>query len=167
MRIDLGGFAKALNGMAQTVSTTADKNLVKGLPAQVRDGVLTAMVEPGSVTTFSIDGVSGVDPAAALHAAKADSLVVNQNSGKALTLAADGTSLVQKTPSSADPAQRWRVTKATDGWSNREQYTLVNTATGKELSTTSSGALRAIPVGDLARRPLDPLGHARTDAPPF
>jgi O-glycosyl hydrolase len=145
VRMDLGGFAKARNGMAQTVSTTADKNLVNGRPAQVRDGVLTAMVEPGSVTTFSIDGVSGVDPAAALHAARADSLVVNQNSGKALTLAADGTSLVQKTPSSADPAQRWRVTRATDGWSNREQYTLVNTATGKELSTTASGALRAVP----------------------
>ena len=146
VRVDLSGFAKARNGMAQSVSTSTDQNLAKGRPAQVRDGVLTAMVEPGSVTTFSIDGVSGVDPAGALHASKGDSLVVNQNSGKALTLAADGTSLVQRTPSSADPNQRWRVSKATDGWSNREQFTLVNTATGKELTTTSTGALRAIPA---------------------
>ena len=145
VRVDLGGFARASNGMAQTVSTTADHNLAKGRPAQVRDGVLTAMVEPGSVTTFSVDGVSGVAPAAALHASRTDSLVVNQNSGKALALAADGTSLVQRTPRSTDPAQRWRVTRATEGWSNREQFTLVNTATGKELTTTSTGALRAVP----------------------
>jgi O-glycosyl hydrolase len=145
VRVDLGGFAQVRNGMAQTISTTADHNLAKGPPAQVRDGVLAAMVEPGSVTTFALEGVSGVAKAAALHASTADSLVVNQNSGKALSLATDGTSLVQRTPSSTDPAQRWRISRATDGWTNREQYTLVNTATGKELSTTSSGALRAIP----------------------
>ena len=144
VRVDLSGFAKVRDGIAHAVSTTAKQNLAKASPAQVRDGVLTAVVDPGSVTTFSLDGVAGVNPNHAQFAAKADSLVVNQNSGKALSVAADGTSLVQKAPSSADPAQRWRVSKASAGWTNTEAYTLLNPASGKELSTTSTGALRAL-----------------------
>ena len=107
VRIDLGGFAKALNGMARpspppptrTWSRACRRRSGRRPHRHGRAGLGHHVLHRRRLRRR---------PAAALHAAKADSLVVNQNSGKALTLAADGTSLVQKTPSSADPAQRWR-----------------------------------------------------------
>lgn len=142
VRIDLSGFAKTQDGTAQTRVTSASENFATGRAAQIRNGFLTALVDPGSVTSFDIKGVDGVNAAKALFASRSNSLVVNQNSGKALAIASDGSSLVQKTPNSADATQRWLVTRTSTGWTNRDQYTLRNPATGKQL-TTVDGNLRA------------------------
>ncbi|MFJ4902122.1 glycoside hydrolase [Streptomyces sp. NPDC088727] len=145
--LDLDGFETAADGPVERWTTDATKNLRRDTDAAVAGRTLKAVVGPGSVTTFVLPTVSGVNTAATTAPTGAPRLLVNDNSGKALATA-DGTGTVeQRTSAPADSAQQWTFTKlSADDWGNTAAYRVTNTGTGKALSV-SGGALTVAPPG--------------------
>ncbi|WP_371774559.1 glycoside hydrolase [Streptomyces sp. NBC_01438] len=145
--LDLDGFETAADGPVERWTTDATKNLRRDTDAAVAGRTLKAVVGPGSVTTFVLPTVSGVNTAATTAPTGAPRLLVNDNSGKALATA-DGTGTVeQRTSAPADSAQQWTFTKlSADDWGNTAAYRVTNTGTGKALSA-SGGALTVAPPG--------------------
>ncbi|MFC7326178.1 glycoside hydrolase [Marinactinospora rubrisoli] len=150
--LDLSGFA-AIDASARAVphTTSAEHDLRRGAAVPVRNERLRTSVPAGSVTTFVIDGVRGVDPAEAPLGGAAERELRNANSGMALTATTAGT-VVQRAPDSADPAQRWTLDKRTDGWTNREEYRITNTATGQALGLADGELVLADPGDDPGQR---------------
>lgn len=133
--LDLSKFGSVDSGTTVTpVVTSADGALVEGEPVVV-DGTSATLTVPGkSVTTFLIDGVSGVAENAAMvqdgHVYRFDGV----QSGKSIAPSADGTGIVLQTDDASSAAQLWEVEQLTDGRSNREKYQIVNAATGTRLA---------------------------------
>ncbi|WP_051787809.1 MULTISPECIES: RICIN domain-containing protein [Streptomyces] len=140
--LDLGGF-RTTGGAVERYTTDATRNVERGTDLAVTGKTLRATVAPGSVTTFVLPGVTGVNAGATGTPAGAARQILNDNSGKALavTTVAGKDTLVQRTPNAADPAQQWTFTKtsATD-WSSTAGYHVTSAKTGKALSVTA-GAL--------------------------
>ncbi|MFI9330195.1 RICIN domain-containing protein [Kitasatospora sp. NPDC052868] len=145
--LDLAGFRNVDPSVpAQQYTTDATRNVERGADLTATAAkTLTATVGPGSVTTFVLPGVTGVDPAAATTPAGAVRQLVNDNSG--LALAADAATMtkpVQRTPNPADAAQQWSFTAVDGGWDSTAVYRVTNAGNGKAL-TTASGALGLAP----------------------
>ncbi|WP_234338128.1 RICIN domain-containing protein [Streptomyces sp. NRRL F-5727] len=142
LTLDLGGFQTA-GGTVERHTTDATRNVERGTDLTVTGKTLRATVAPGSVTTFVLPGVTGVNAGATGAPTGAPRQILNDHSGKALavTTTAGQDSLVQRTPNATDPAQQWTFTKtsATD-WSSTATYRVTSVKTGKALTVTG-GAL--------------------------
>ena len=140
--LDLSKFGSVDSGTTVTpVVTSADGALVEGEPVVV-DGTSAHLTVPGkSVTTFLIDGVSGIAEDAAMvqdgHVYRFDGV----QSGKSIAPSADGTGIVLRTDDASSAAQLWEIDQLTDGVSNREQYQIVNADTGTRLAVADGLAV--------------------------
>ena len=135
--LDLSGFADVAAGATVTpVVTDVDGYLVEGEPVPVQDAAATLTVPAESVTTFVVDGVSGVAADAALaqegHVFRLDGV----QSG--LSLAPDGDGGVQiSTDDPAAASQLWTLDAlgAPEGsGTHRTRYAVTNVGTGELLA---------------------------------
>lgn len=147
--LDLSKFGSVDSGTTVTpVVTSADGALVEGEPVVV-DGSTATLTVPGkSVTTFLVDGVSGVAEDAAMvldgHVYRFDGV----QSGKSIAPSADGTGIVLETDDASSAEQLWEIQQLTDGHSNREKYQIVNAATGTRLAVADGLAVLEGAEGD-------------------
>ncbi|MEV6423548.1 RICIN domain-containing protein [Streptomyces sp. NPDC051662] len=149
LTLNLDGFRTASNGPVERWTTDGTKNLQRDSDAAVIGRTLRTTVGPGSVTTFVLPTVTGVNTAATTAPTGAPRQLLNDNSGKALAVATvnDKTTVVQRTSAPADTAQQWTFTKVvTSDWGNTAAYRVTNKKTGKALSL-SNGALTLAPPG--------------------
>ncbi|MCC3765086.1 RICIN domain-containing protein [Glycomyces sp. TRM65418] len=147
--LDLSKFGSIDSGATVTpVVTSADGALVEGEPVVV-DGASAQLTVPGkSVTTFLIDGVAGVAEDAAMvqdgHVYRFDGV----QSGKSIAPSEDGAGIVLRTDDASSAEQLWTIDQLTDGVSNREQYQIVNAATGTRLAVAEGLAVLESAEGD-------------------
>ncbi|HEX2145885.1 MAG TPA: glycoside hydrolase [Glycomyces sp.] len=139
---DLSKFGSVDSGTTVTpVTTSADGALVEGEPVVVNGTSATLTVPGKSVTTFLIDGVSGVAEDAAQflddHVYRFDGV----QSGKSIAPSEDGTGIVLATDDASSAEQLWEVEQLTDGQSNRERYSIVNAARGTRLAVAEGLAV--------------------------
>jgi hypothetical protein len=138
--LDLTKFATVRRGATVTpVVTSEDGKLAEQAPVAVKGRTATFTVPAQSVTTFVIEGVSGVaKDAATLRRGRTYELTGVQ-SGKDLT-AADGT-LVIKSAEGTD-GQRWRLTQISgDRPANRRRHVFTSAADGKRLAVRDGVAV--------------------------
>ncbi|MEX0171210.1 RICIN domain-containing protein [Streptomyces sp. LMG1-1-1.1] len=141
--LNLDGFQTAADGAVERWTTDGTKNLQRDSDAAVTGRTFKATVGAGSVTTFVLPTVSGVNTAATTAPTGATRQLLNDNSGKALAVAtvSGKNVLVQRTAAPADTAQQWTFTKLSAAdWGNTAAYRITSTKTGKALSV-SSGVL--------------------------
>jgi O-glycosyl hydrolase len=133
--LDLSKFARVSRGATVTpVVTDADGALVTGSPVAVADDRATVTVPAGSVTTFLVDGASGVARDAALIQRGAEYTLTGVQSGRPLGVSDDGTGVVIRTADPADETQRWEVRKVTRGSDNAQRYVLSSDADDQRLA---------------------------------
>ncbi|WP_277207219.1 RICIN domain-containing protein [Isoptericola croceus] len=160
VELDLTRFAEVADGATVTpVVTHADGYLVEGEPVAVGqdDGTATATltVPAESVTTFVVDGVSGVADGAALaqegHVYRIDGV----QSDRSLAPAGDGVQIATDDAAAAD--QLWTLTDlgAPEGaGSHRTRYAVTNVATGEQLAVDAdTSAVLAEAPADLTETP--------------
>ncbi|MGW0123009.1 RICIN domain-containing protein [Streptomyces sp. NPDC003327] len=141
--LNLDGFQTAANGAVERWTTDATKNLQRDADEAVSGRTLKATVGPGSVTTFVLPTVSGVNTAAATAPTGTARQLLNDNSGKALAVAVvnNKNTVVQRNSAPADTAQQWNVTKlSSTDWGNTAAHRITNVKTGRALSV-ANGAL--------------------------
>ncbi|UUU27885.1 glycoside hydrolase [Streptomyces sp. DSM 40750] len=140
--LDLSRFAKVSPRATVTpVVTSADGALVEGTPVRVTDRSATLDVPAKSVTTFLVEGVSGVAKDAALVRSGHVYRLQGAQSGKSLTPSEDGTGVVIRTTGASSAQQLWSLEKLTPGTDNRERYALTNAGTGKRLAVRDNQAV--------------------------
>jgi O-glycosyl hydrolase len=157
--LDLSGFADIAAGATVTpVVTSVDGYLVEGQPVAVRDAAATLTVPAESVTTFVVDGVSGVADDATLaqdgHVYRIDGV----QSDRSLT--PSGNRVVIRTDA-ATADQLWELTPlgAPEGsGTHRTQYLVTSAADGRAVTVASDGSvvLAAAPAS-----PQDAPANAR------
>lgn len=141
--LDLNGFRSVGSAPVERYTTDATKNLQRESDVATAGRSLRVTVGAGSVTTFVLPGVAGVNTAASTAPIGAPRQLVGDNSGMALAVGtAGGTATpVQRTSDSADTAQQWTFTKSSSAdWGNTASYRVTNVGTGKALSV-SGGVL--------------------------
>ncbi|WP_159888605.1 glycoside hydrolase [Paenibacillus puerhi] len=136
LEIDLNRFgAIAATASATPYVTSAQDNLAQKEAIAVRNGVLSAGVQPESVTTFVLTGVSGVDTSKMPLLASREYRLVNKHSGKALeAIPASGASfsdVVQQPSSAAQSNQSWRLEKLTAGYEATASFKIVHASSGQ------------------------------------
>lgn len=149
--LDLSGFATTAGATVTPVTTSTDGYLVEGEPVAVQDAAATVTVPAESVTTFVVDGVSGVADDAPLaqdgHVVRLD----GAQSGR--SLAPDGDALQIATDDPAAAEQLWTLEDlgAPEGsGSHRTRYAVTNVATGQQLAVSEDTS------AVLADAPADP-----------
>ncbi|MEV7959478.1 glycoside hydrolase [Streptomyces sp. NPDC088141] len=132
--IDLSKFGKIKRdaAVAPTVTDAAGK-LVKQALVEVIDGKATFTVPAQSVTSFAIKGVSGVAKNASPFSTGRSYTLTGVQSGKAVTVGANGTNLVINS-ANGTTAQEWRLEAKYGETGNRQRYVFANAAEGKRLS---------------------------------
>ncbi|MES5820778.1 glycoside hydrolase [Streptomyces sp. RG80] len=133
--IDLSKF-KTIKRDAIVTPTVTDAagKLVKQAPVKVVDSKATFTVPAQSVTSFAVKGVSGVAKDASLFSKGKSYTLTGVQSGKAVTVGANGTNLVINS-ANATVAQEWRLeAKYGKKGSNRARYVFANPAEGKRLA---------------------------------
>lgn len=135
LEFDLRGFGNIdENASAVPHVTSSEKNLVELDTIDIRDNILATVVEPQSVTTFVVSGVSEVNEEEAFLVEGLDYKFIAKHSGRAMDIStANGTSIVQRTNVNEVESQHWHVEKLTDGYSNTEYYKIIHRETGKVL----------------------------------
>ncbi|PWI12891.1 ricin-type beta-trefoil lectin domain protein [Streptomyces sp. Act143] len=133
--IDLSKFGKIKRDATVTPTVTdAAGKLVEQAPVAVVDGKATFTVPAQSVTSFAVEGVSGVAKDASLFSKGASYTLTGVQSGKAVTVGANGTNLVINS-AAGTVAQEWRLeAKYGKKGSNRARYVFANPAEGKRLA---------------------------------
>ncbi|MEU9786425.1 glycoside hydrolase [Streptomyces phaeochromogenes] len=133
--VDLSKFGKVSRSATVTpVVTSADGKLERHRAVKVSDRKATFTVPAQSVTSFVVKGVSGVaKDAAELHKGHSYELTGVQ-SGKALTVADNGTSLVIKTSAGDAAGQEWKLRQNSGDTGNRQRYVFTNPVEGKRLA---------------------------------
>ncbi|MEV3938006.1 RICIN domain-containing protein [Glycomyces sp. NPDC049804] len=149
LTLDLSKFGSVDSGATVTpVTTSADGALVEGSPVVANGTSATLTVPAKSVTTFKIDGASGVSEDAALvqdgHVYRFDGV----QSGKSIAPSEDGSGIVLRTDDASSAEQLWEVERLTDGLSNRELHSIVNAATGTRLAVSEGLAVLEPAEGD-------------------
>ena len=132
VNLDLTAFGK-ISPQATVTPVVSDVNnaLTEGEPVAVgRNGVVSLEVSAGSVTTFVIEGVSGVAKDAALIQEGHSYRLQGHQSGKSLAPSAEGAQIVTTDPASAD--QLWNIAPLDEGDTNRARFSI----------TTADGASR-------------------------
>ncbi|WP_369181670.1 glycoside hydrolase [Streptomyces mutabilis] len=132
--IDLSKFRDVSRGATVTpVVTSADGKLEKRPPIRVSDRATTFTVPAQSVTSFEIKGVSGVaEDAHPLRKGHSYTLTGVQ-SGKAVTVADDGRSLVLGA-GDATSARQWRLSAVRHDAGVRDRYVFTNPQDGTRLA---------------------------------
>jgi O-glycosyl hydrolase len=132
--IDLSKFRTIKDNATVTpVVTSADGKLQKQAPVKVVDGRATYTVPAQSVTSFAIKGVSGVAKNAHLFSKGHSYTLTGVQSGKAVTVAANGTNLVIGS-ANGTVAQEWQLDGRYGKKGNRQRYVFANPAEGKRLA---------------------------------
>ncbi|WP_256966905.1 glycoside hydrolase [Streptomyces caniscabiei] len=145
--LDLSRFGKVSSRATVTpVVTSADGALVEGTPVRVKDRAATLDVPAKSVTTFLVDGVSGVAKDASLVQSDHVYRLQGAQSGKSLAPSEDGTGVVIRTTDSADARQLWSVEQLTPGHDNRERFALADARTGRRLAVRDHQAVLEDPA---------------------
>ncbi|MPY60983.1 glycoside hydrolase [Streptomyces spongiae] len=140
--LDLSRFGKVTPKATVTpVVTSADGALERGTPVRVTDRAATLTVPAKSVTTFLVQGVSGVAKDAALVQPGHVYRLQGAQSGKSLAPSADGSGVVIRTTDAGSADQLWAVRKLTRGTDHRERYTLTGATTGKRLAVRDNQAV--------------------------
>ncbi|WP_166844005.1 RICIN domain-containing protein [Isoptericola sp. BMS4] len=137
--LDLSGFADTAGATVTPVVTSADGYLVEGDPVAVSGASATLTVPAESVTTFVVDGVSGVAEDAPLaqdgHVFRLDGVQSDRS------LAPDGDGGVRiETDDPAAADQLWTLTDlgAPEGsGTHRTRYAVTNVGTGERLAVTA------------------------------
>ncbi|WP_200301116.1 glycoside hydrolase [Streptomyces adelaidensis] len=149
--LDLSRFGKVSSRATVTpVVTSTDGALVEGTPVRVTDRTATLDVPAKSVTTFLVEGVSGVAKDAPLVRSGHVYRLQGAQSGKSLAPSEDGTGVVIRTTDAASARQLWSVEQLTPGTDNRERYALTNADTGKRLAVRDNQAVLEDPAADPA-----------------
>ncbi|WP_369030100.1 glycoside hydrolase [Streptomyces adonidis] len=148
--LDLSRFGEIGRQASVTpVVTSADGALVQGAPVRVTDRSATLTAPAKSVTTFLVEGVSGVAKDAALVQPGHVYRLQGAQSGKSLTPSDDGTGVVIRTTDATNPQQLWSVRQLTPGTENRERYALTTATTGRQLAVRDNLAvLEDPPTGE-------------------
>jgi O-glycosyl hydrolase len=140
--LDLSRFGLVAPWASVTpVVTSAGGALVRGTPVRVSDSSATLVVPAKSVTTFVVDGVTGVAADAGLVAPNHVYRLRGTQSGKSLAPNDDATGVVIRPTDTGSAAQLWAVRKLGLGNSNRERYEIVNAVTGKRLAVRENQAV--------------------------
>ncbi|MCK0472228.1 glycoside hydrolase [Halalkalibacter sp. APA_J-10(15)] len=149
VEIDLSAFGTITeNAKAEVYVTSPSDNLAKKEERNVHDDSLTMNVQPQSITTFVISGVSGVNIDNAFLKEEQPYHFINKNSGKALDIGTDNESIVQKTKENEEESQHWLLQKATNGFSHTEYYYIVHQSSGKVLTVNDGAILDEKDEGD-------------------
>jgi O-glycosyl hydrolase len=128
--VDLTKFATVSpNATVTPVVTSADGKLREHAAVTVDDRRATFTVPAQSVTSFRVKGVSGVAESAPLLRKDHTYTLTGVQSGKAVTLASNGTSLVL-----GPTAQQWRLSAVHPEGSARRHYVFTDPATGNRLA---------------------------------
>ena len=152
--LDLSAFGSVRPGASvRPIVTDQHGALVKGAAVSVRDRKATLSVPPRSVTTFEVNGVSGVNRAAALGG---EYRLTGVQSGKSLT--PSGASLVQRTTDLTAPDQVWRVERRSGGYDHRAQFSIVNAATGQRIAVDGAHVVLSTSDGPASRWVLSSTG---------
>ncbi|MGV9940653.1 RICIN domain-containing protein [Streptomyces sp. NPDC003401] len=134
--VDLSKFRKI--GKKATVTpvvTSADGKLRPQAPVAVEGGRASFTVPAQSVTSFAVEGVSGVAKDAPLIRKGRTYTLTGVQSGKAVTVAANGTGLVLGTATGTGTvAQQWRLDARYGETGARQRYVFANPAEGKRLA---------------------------------
>ncbi|MFE0677036.1 glycoside hydrolase [Streptomyces sp. NPDC058867] len=113
--------------------TSADGKLQRQAPVRVVDGRATYTVPAQSVTSFAVKGVSGVAKDAGLFSKGHSYTLTGVQSGKAVTVAANGTNLVIGS-ANGTVAQEWQLDARYGRTGNRQRYVFANPAEGERLA---------------------------------
>ncbi|MGW5639235.1 glycoside hydrolase [Streptomyces sp. NPDC003832] len=113
--------------------TSADGKLQRQAPVKVVDGRATYTVPAQSVTSFAVKGVSGVAKDAGLFSKGHSYTLTGVQSGKAVTVAANGTNLVIGA-ANGTVAQEWQLDARYGRTGNRQRYVFANPAEGERLA---------------------------------
>ncbi|MFJ3669564.1 glycoside hydrolase [Streptomyces sp. NPDC090106] len=113
--------------------TSADGKLQRQAPVKVVDGKATYTVPAQSVTSFAVKGVSGVAKDAGLFSKGHSYTLTGVQSGKAVTVAANGTNLVIGA-ANGTVAQEWQLDARHGRTGNRQRYVFANPAEGERLA---------------------------------
>ncbi|NEC88335.1 glycoside hydrolase [Streptomyces sp. SID12501] len=132
--IDLSKF-RTIKGNATVTPTvtSADGKLKQQAPVKVVDGKATYTVPAQSVTSFAVKGVSGVAKDAGLFSKGHSYTLTGVQSGKAVTVGANGTSLVIGS-ANGTVAQQWQLDARHGEKGARQRYVFANPAEGKRLA---------------------------------
>ncbi|MBD0418479.1 RICIN domain-containing protein [Streptomyces sp. TRM S81-3] len=132
--IDLSRF-RDVSGRATVtpVVTSAGGGLQEQAPVRVSDRRATFTVPAQSVTSFVIKGVSGVAQDASPLRKGHTYTLTGVQSGKAVTVADDGTSLVLGTGAGTS-AQRWRLSAVHPDTGVRQRYVFTDPEDGRRLA---------------------------------
>ncbi|CAL9333037.1 hypothetical protein SUDANB6_00111 [Streptomyces sp. enrichment culture] len=132
--LDLTKFRSISRGATVTpVVTSADGKLAAQDAVKVADGRATFTVPARSVTSFVVKGVSGVAQDAPLLRTGRTYTLTGVQSGKAVTVAGNGTGLVVGTPDGST-AQQWRLSRVSSGGASDARYVLTSAVDGKRLA---------------------------------
>ncbi|MEU9877825.1 glycoside hydrolase [Streptomyces phaeochromogenes] len=133
--VDLSKFGKVSRGATVTpVVTSADGKLERHRAVKVSDRKATFTVPAQSVTSFVVKGVSGVAKDAAELRKGHTYELTGVQSGKALTVADNGTSLVIRTSAGDAAGQEWKLRQISGDTGNRQRYVFTNPVEGKRLA---------------------------------
>ncbi|MEV2194588.1 glycoside hydrolase [Streptomyces phaeochromogenes] len=133
--VDLSKFGKVSRSATVTpVVTSADGKLERHRAVKVSDRKATFTVPAQSVTSFVVKGVSGVAKDAAELRKGHTYELTGVQSGKALTVADNGTSLVIKTSAGDAAGQEWKLRQISGDTGNRQRYVFTNPVEGKRLA---------------------------------
>lgn len=145
--LDLSRFGRvAPRATVTPVVTSADGALVRGTAVRVTDRSATLDVPAKSVTTFLVEGVSGVAKDAALVQPGHVYRLRGAQSGKSLAPSDDGSGVVIRTTNADSAEQLWSVRQVTPGTDNRERYTVADATTGKRLAVRDNQAVLEEPA---------------------
>jgi O-glycosyl hydrolase len=132
--VDLSKFGTvSRNATVTPVVTSADGKLQKQAPIKVSDRAATFTVPARSVTSFTVLGVSGVAKDAPLIRKGHTYTLTGVQSGKAVTVTADGTHLAIGS-GDGSTAQQWQLDARYGETGARQRYVFSNPAEGKRLA---------------------------------
>ncbi|MCX4911386.1 RICIN domain-containing protein [Streptomyces sp. NBC_00878] len=133
--VDLSKFGKVSRSATVTpVVTSADGKLERHRAVKVSDLRATFTVPAQSVTSFVVKGVSGVAKDAAELRKGHTYELTGVQSGKSLTVADNGTSLVIRTSAGDAAGQEWKLRQISGDTGNRQRYVFTNAVEGKRLA---------------------------------
>ncbi|MGR3931806.1 RICIN domain-containing protein [Streptomyces sp. BRA346] len=133
--LDLSKFGKVGRHATVTpVVTSAEGKLERQDAIEVTEKKATFTAPAQSVTTFLVKGVSGVAKDAAELRKGHTYELTGVQSGKALTVADDGTKLVIKGADTAATGQKWQLRQISGDTGNRQRYVFTNPVAGKRLA---------------------------------
>ncbi|MFC9247534.1 RICIN domain-containing protein [Streptomyces sp. NPDC057136] len=155
VNLDLTGFRTVGTAPVERYTTDAVKNVQRESDITTSGKSLKATVGAGSVTTFVLPGVTGVDTTATTAPIGTTQQLVNDHSGMALAVGTvNGKNTpVQRSSNASDSAQQWTLTKvASTDWGSTAAYRVTSAKSGKALSVSGDALGFATPGTSTAQQ---------------